>query len=53
MDPTPNLNIIHSATSSRNPIKILEIRDTILKYTKYTPWYQNMARVWVTTIDNH
>jgi len=50
MEPTPNLNIIHSATTTKNPISILEVRDTTLKYSKYTPWYQNLARVWSTTI---
>jgi len=46
MDPTPNLNVIHSATTTRRPLTVPEVRVHILKYSKYTPWYQNLSRVW-------
>jgi hypothetical protein len=46
MQATPKLNVVHSATTTKNPITLPQVRNAILKYSKYTPWYQNLARVW-------
>ena len=42
----PILNVIHSATTTRNPISVYKIRDHILNYSKYTPWYGRVAYPW-------
>ena len=35
----PMLNVVHSATTTKNPISIKVIRGYLMNYVKYYPWY--------------
>ena len=43
MNPTPGINVVHAATTTKNPINILELRDRIVGYTRNTPWYGQIS----------
>lgn len=34
-----NFNIVHLATSSKNPLSVWEIRQAMMKYARYYPFY--------------
>lgn len=40
------LNVVHVATTTRNPLLIKTVRGQILEYSKYYPWYSRVAPVW-------
>ena len=35
----PILNVVHSATTTKNPATILTLRNYLMDYVKYYPWY--------------
>ena len=49
------IKVVHATTSSKNPIRILEIIDQVQTYTQKNPFYRkgHDGKVWVITTGNH
>jgi len=39
MNPSPEINVVHAATTSKNPITCYEAAGYFFDYTRHTPWY--------------
>ena len=44
--PSSEINIVHSATTTKNPITAWGVRNACLKYSRYYPWYQKVGQPW-------
>lgn len=44
--PSSEINIVHSATTTKNPITAWSVRSACLKYSRYYPWYQKVGQPW-------
>lgn len=38
--------MIHSATTTKNPYKVMPIRDKLLETARYYPWYSQISQPW-------
>ena len=38
-----DINVVHAATTTKNPVRVIEIREHMVKYAELYPWYQQMA----------
>lgn len=46
MEPKPKLNVVHSATTTKNAISVWRIRNLFLEYAQYNPWYAQVSKPW-------
>ena len=50
--PSQEINIVHAATTTKNPMTANGVRDAVIKYAKYYPWYQQVSQPWAYAIPN-
>ena len=48
----PILNVVHAATTTKNPVKVSVIREYLMEYVKYYPWYSQQRVPWAWPIGN-
>ena len=53
-EPVPQLNVVHSVTTTKNPLHIRQLADIVIEYCKYSPLYRidPSARLWVVSIES-
>lgn len=44
--PEPQLNVVHSATTSKNPITFWQLRQLYMAYARYNPYYGHVNKPW-------
>ena len=40
------MNVVHAATTTKNPLNVWQIREAFLDYAKYNPWYSQVSTPW-------
>jgi len=50
LHPNPEINVVHAATTTKNPISAARVRDIVVNYCRFNPWYQQVAQPWAEPI---
>ena len=46
LQPSNEINIVHSATTTKNPVTAWGVRTGCINYARYYPWYQQVSQPW-------
>jgi len=52
MDPESKLNVVHSATTTKNPAYVHAIRDHFMHYAQYNPWFSQVSKPYAFPVGN-